>query len=189
VYATSPGPKPAPRKKPAPPPKATPVALYAALGIIGLAAVGGGIGFTVHKVSEDRRAQQELAAQVQRDLEAARKKAEADAVAARFVPPPEVLPILSISSTPGAAIVAKWGEGMQKRGQSALEVPVPKGTAVHLEASLAGHETMTQDLYVASNVSVPMLLLKKKERRRVAQPDQPKPEEMPIELEDFGTPK
>jgi serine/threonine protein kinase len=199
VHATAPGPVKAPvRRKqpqpaPAPPPKSAPVALYAALGVIALAAVGGGIGYTVHRVSADRQSQAELAARLrkeQRDLEAAQKRAAEDAAAASKVPPPvqELLPILTISSTPGAAIVAKWGEGQEKQGKSMLEVSVAKGTAVHLEASLSGYESVSQDMVVANSISLPMLL-KKIQRRRQPQPDQPKVEEQPIELEDFGTPK
>ncbi len=169
--------------------KRKPVGLHAALGVIAFAAVGGGVGFTVHQISSGRRAQEELAAQLlkeQRDLEAARKKAEA--AAARSVPPPEAPLTLTLSSTPGANIVARWGEGIEKRTQSVLEVSLPKGTAVHLEASLAGYQTLAQDVVMGSNISVPMLL-KKLQRRRQPQPETPKGEEMPIELEDFGTPK
>src|SRR6266849_2909673 len=93
VHATVPEPQkaPAPRTRSAPRPpapiaaKKKPVGLYAALGVIAFAAVGGGVGFTVHQISSGRRAQEELAAQLQkeqRDLEAARKKAEAEAAAA-----------------------------------------------------------------------------------------------------------
>jgi hypothetical protein len=198
VHATAPGPQkaPAPRTRPAarqPAPiaaKKKPVGLYAALGVIAFAAVGGGVGFTVHQISSGRRAQEELAAQLQkeqRDLEAARKKAEAAAVAA-IAPPPEAPLTLTISSTPGANIVARWGEGIEKRTQSVLEVSLPKGTAVHVEASLAGYQTLAQDVVMGSNISVPMLL-KKLQRRRQPRPETPKGEEMPIELEDFGTPK
>jgi serine/threonine-protein kinase len=195
VHATAPGPQKAsaPRTRPAArpiPPKKKSVGLHAALGVIAFAAVGGGVGFTVHQISSARRAQEELAAQLQKEqrgLEAARKKAEADA-AARNVPPPEAPLTLTISSMPGANIVARWGEGIEKRTQSVLEVSLPKGTAVHVEASLAGYQTLAQDVVMGSNISVPMLL-KRLQRRRQPQPEAPKGEEMPIELEDFGTPK
>ena len=88
----------------------------------------------------------------------------------------------------GAKIAARWGAGDHAEGVSMLALPVPKGSVVHVEASLAGYEPMAQDVAVDSSKPLSMLLRKIAVKKKdLPKPDveQVKPEDV-IPLEDFG---
>jgi len=170
-------------------PSAVRTALYAGLGVMAVAVIGGAIAFGLHRVATQRQEREDEARLELENRDRDRKAEDARRAAAAETPAEAVTIFLSISSLPGAGIVAKWGNEPPARGQSTLVLPVPKGTVVHVQASLAGHETMTENVIADASRALPMLLRKTpRKRERPAAAGRTAKDTSPvdvIELDDF----
>jgi hypothetical protein len=154
-----------------------------------VALIGGMIAYGLHRVAVQRQEREDEARLELENRDRDRKAEDARRAAAAEKPAEATTTFLSISSLPGAEIVAKWGNEPAARSQSTLVLPVPKGTVVHVQASLAGHETMTENVIADASRVLPMLLRKTaRKRERPAAAGVPAKDPSPIdviELDDF----